>query len=690
MQGCGAAPVLPAGPAVSSSPRPAIHAAVTLFALGSLGLATSGCSDLPFLAPGDEQVPSSLQLSVDEDLLTVGEDTPVRVTVLDQRGRTIEDLPPWAPAWSTRNRNVIEVRGNRFEAVGPGQVTLQASIGAHVDSITLRVNPVNVRVETHAYLTQAIQRWDGSIPLVAGRGALLRVFVTADETNFFQPGVRVRFFRNGVETANLVSPALDGIPVQPLEGEFTRNFNLPVPGSLLEPGVSMVVEAITDGMVRLSGGSVTRFPESGSLELDVREVPPFRIRFVPVNQPDAPTANVTPGNVEQFMAATRAVFPLNEVEVDVRETYNSSGSTSTQAGWSQILQEIRVLRSLDGETAYYHGIVRRIAHWAGLGYIRFPAALSYDNLPAANWTVAHELGHNFGRFHAPCGGPGNPDNAFPHSEGRIGVHGVHVESMQALAPSVPDLMGYCQPRWISDYTYLAVLAYRAGGPNRMALSATDRGGPGLLLWGRIHGSRVIIEPALEVAAANDPPRPGPNRLVGTDARGAVLFSVSFDADPVSEGADDERHFAFTLPLDAGSRAALAHLHLQGPGVEGARSSALAPGPAVGMQRSDTSPAAALDGTGIRAIRQGAALSPMGPGASASEPAVTLSWDATRAPLLVVRNPETGRVVALARSGTATIVTTATELDVEVADGVRSHRVRVPVRTGQPDDPRRSR
>jgi hypothetical protein len=684
---------------LSIIPRSVCRAPLTLLAAGALALAATGCSDLPFLGPADEQIPAGLELAVDDDLLTVGQDTPVRVTLLDRQGRAIENLPPWTrPAWTSTNPSVVEIRGNRLEAVGPGQVTLQATFGEQVGSITLRVNPESVRTQVHAYVTQAVQRWDGSVPLVAGRGGLLRVFVTADQTNFFQPGVRVRFFRNGTETANLVSPALDGIPVEASEGEFTRSFNLPVPGSLLEPGVSIVVETMPAGTLRLSGGSMTRLPETGTLALDVRQVPPFRIRFVPVNQPDAPTANLTPGNVEAFMAATRAVFPLSGIEVDVREVYNSSASTSTQAGWSQLLNEIRVLRALDGETAYYHGIVRRIAHWAGLGYIRFPAALSYDALPAANWTVAHELGHNFGRFHAPCGGPGNPDNAFPHSEGRIGVHGVNLESMQPVDPGVPDLMGYCQPRWISDYTYLAVLAYRAGGADRILLSPTTGEGAGLLLWGRIHGSDAVIEPALDVPAANEPPRPGPYRLVGTDSRGAVLFSASFEADRVSEGAEDERHFAFTLPVGAGARAALAHLRLEGPGVDAVRSSAIPRGSSPGMPGADSAPGIGArstprsepDGPEIRATRQRSALSLSGPGSVATESPVTLSWDATRAPLLVVRNPDTGRVVALARSGTAVLVTSAAELDVEVADGVRTHRVRVPVGTGPSVDPRGDR
>src|SRR5687767_5337692 len=60
-----------------------------------------------------------------------------------------------------------------------------------------------------AYITQAVQTYDNSVPLIAGRNGLLRVFVRASTTNAAQPAVRARFYDQGgtlINTMTLSAP----------------------------------------------------------------------------------------------------------------------------------------------------------------------------------------------------------------------------------------------------------------------------------------------------------------------------------------------------------------------------------------------------------------------------------------------------------------------------------------------------
>src|SRR5690606_11214481 len=57
------------------------------------------------------------------------------------------------------------------------------------------------------YLTQVVQNYAGTVPLVAGKPALLRVFVRTNRPNALQPPVRVRLFLDGVEVLTQTIPA---------------------------------------------------------------------------------------------------------------------------------------------------------------------------------------------------------------------------------------------------------------------------------------------------------------------------------------------------------------------------------------------------------------------------------------------------------------------------------------------------
>jgi hypothetical protein len=55
--------------------------------------------------------------------------------------------------------------------------------------------------------------------------------------------------------------------------------------------------------------------------------------------------------------------------------------------------------------------------------------------------------------------------------------------------------------------------------------------------------------------------------------------------------------------------------------------------------------------------------------------VTLQWDAAAHPMIMVRDPDTGEVLSFARGGNARVWTGKGAVDLEVSNGVQSHRVR---------------
>jgi hypothetical protein len=529
-------------------------------------------------------------------------------------------------------------------------VTYGASAGA---SLNLRVDGL--------YLTQSTQSYTNTVPLVAGRDGYLRVFVVANEANTARPAVRVQFFKRGSVTRTFtLAPTEASTPTAVDEGQLALSWNIPVPGSVIEPELSILAEVDPDNVVRESDDTDNGFPLSGSPQtLQVRTVPRFAVRFIPVRQRgNGLQGNVTEANKNQFLSLTQRIYPLAGYSADVHAVYTTT-TTTTLSGdldtWSTILSEIYSLRIVEGSSSYYYGVVNPGPNpsWAGVGYLGAPAALGWDNQSGRSRTVAHELGHNWNRSHAPCGNPGGPDPRYPYPGGQIGVYGFDVASPGLQPPHHPDIMGYCTGAWISDYTYKAVLDYR--GSAGVRAGAIQREQPSLLVWGRIVNGKPVLEPAFQVIARPVlPSRPGPYRIEGRTAAGATLFDLSFEALEVADDPAGSRHFAFAVPLDQSAAMQLESLRLTGPGPVAALRTRPAP-------QLRLTPAPDF----VRAQRTAGGAS--------------LRWDPVQHPMLLVRDPETGEVLSLARGGEVEVETTKDELDVTASDQVLSRRIRIPVR-----------
>jgi len=132
---------------------------------------------------------------------------------------------------------------------------------------------------------------------------------------------------------------------------------------------------------------------------------------------------------------------------------------------------------------------------------------------------------------------------------------------------------------------------------------------------------------------------------GFDAAGRPVFGLSFEGDLVTDlPRGEERHFAFVVPLSAAEEGRLAGLRLVGHGLTAVRVSHAALVSGV--------PAPAL----VSAARVGNRLG--------------VSWSAAY-PMALVRDAQSGEVLAFARGGQAQLAGVGGAVTVELSDGVRS-------------------
>lgn len=428
------------------------------------------------------------------------------------------------------------------------------------------------------YLVQAIQSLEDPVPLIAGEDALLRVFpIAVQETEERIPPVRATFYADGSLVHTLDIPAGSAaLPTEFNDGPLDRSANGRVPGSVLQPGAEMVIEVDPDTTVALSLGVHERIPERGRLSIETYEMQPFHLTLVPYLQrarPDTAFARQV-GELtaeHEMLWETRNLLPVAGLDLTVHEPVWTDLDPIFEHSVT-LLREVEALRMMEGSSRHYMGMLR---DGGGQGFI--PGRSTVAEL--AGGTMAHELGHNLSLFHAPCGVSEVVDPRYPHQGGAIGGRGHDTRDGSLIAPTANDLMGYCRPRWISDYHFTNAAEYRL----RNGASA-DRGAAGptrsLLVWGGVEGGRLVLDPAFLVDAAPElPAEGGPYRLEGRASSGEVVFTLGFDMAPLPDGDPGDRAFVFTLPApDAWDD--LARITLSGP--EGTVALDREGGPAMGL------------------------------------------------------------------------------------------------------------
>jgi hypothetical protein len=309
-------------------------------------------------------------------------------------------------------------------------------------------------------------------PIVANRPGLLRVM--------FRPAkgwVRKKIRAVLEVTANGAATKYEAYDefgfVSSTDDDIDSSLNFDLPKEAIAVGGTYNVTVSAD-----DGEVYARFPAEGSDSFDAVKSGTLKVRIVPVRyQADGSgrLPDVGADMVDTYKQYLYAMYPVEDVTIDVREPYDFADSvTGDGGGWDTLLNSIVSLRAADAaaDDVYYYGLfvpsssfykycdrgcVAGLSGLVGAGDAggRASIGLGYSNEESAK-TMAHEIGHAHGRPHAPCGNPAGIDRKYPYEEGSVGVYGWNMIDKKIVDLWFTDVMGYCAPVWISDYTYRAL------------------------------------------------------------------------------------------------------------------------------------------------------------------------------------------------------------------------------------------
>lgn len=359
------------------------------------------------------------------------------------------------------------------------------------------VRPLNVDFTvTDIEIFQASQTDSNSVPLVAGKAAVARVYgQLLDGLSPAGVTVSLTAVRNGANLGTINVPGPATVPASPGRGVYNSTYNVILPDSWLSGQVQLTATIDPAHIVSESNESNNQFGRT----VTFNNVPDLQVFLVPINYTHQGPTNpgFYPGQgVDNISDWVRRAYPVDNVNVTIHPHYNFSGNLENNSGsaWISLLNQLYFLKLSDGypeETPIvYYGLIpinNGSTQWffngiAGIGWIsppgqNFREALGL-NLGANDETgvlAGHEIGHNLGRQHAPCGNPGSPDPSYPYAGASIGQYGTDIRGSNVLLntpTSHVDMMSYCSPEWVSDYTYAALYNnQRVQGLSRMSQTA---------------------------------------------------------------------------------------------------------------------------------------------------------------------------------------------------------------------------
>ncbi len=304
------------------------------------------------------------------------------------------------------------------------------------------------------------------IPIVAGRDAILRVFLDVDMSHELTGRL---FFDDGGAPIEIKQT----IAMSSIDAKLDSTLVFEIPGARITPTTRYRVVVGEIEATPSEAALAPSYPATGGDPIPGESCgETLKIMLAPIAyKGNMPVLSAK--LIQDYTDGFRAMYPAPRVEVTVRaepivwtKTVSANG-----AGWSELLDKVAQTRVSDkvGKDVYYYAPFAPTASFgqfcgggcvAGLGllgdandsFTRAAIGLGYEGDADGIITALHETGHNHGRQHAPCQVP-DPDSKYPHKGGQDGVWGYNFVTKKLFPPTITDMMGYCTPVWISDYTF---------------------------------------------------------------------------------------------------------------------------------------------------------------------------------------------------------------------------------------------
>lgn len=519
---------------VAVAPKINVTSALALEA----GINETSVADVRIANTGDASLTYSAASSA--DWLTL--ESPIEGTISPANERTLS-LRATCGSQSQTLESAVSLTTNDPEAA-----SLSVPITLQCEDNDLAVARVLLNQGVRAY--DSLANTPQTTALIANRELLVRVFATAS-TNTVPTGQVIVSVPGSADTTIALNQPAAIAPTAAGESLLNGSHYAVVPASAVQADMSVLVVLAPDT------SAPVRYPAIDSIEPNVRALPDFEVTFVPVTfEGQTPTFDVN-----ERMTSSRKLLPIGGIDAVMREPYTFTGTYDL----SRLLDEIRVLRDLDNANSFYHAIIPQAANFvggtAGIGYVGFPVSVSMD-LRNDPYLIAHELGHNLSREHAPgCNTP-SPDVNYPDPLGGIGSWGFDFQTVSLIDPTQGgfDFMSYCTNLWVSDYGFEQMAAFRdgrsgatsTGNQGARLASQTNAADGSYVVSGQMHrsGNAITIKNLIPNPNAAPAVTSGRYRFIARDAAGTIVAHARFDAVHVDHS--DISGFSFRIPTPASS------------------------------------------------------------------------------------------------------------------------------------------
>jgi hypothetical protein len=480
-------------------------------------------------------------------------------------------LRDWSGEWDDPYSGVVDFAV--FAELAPVSPPVPGGSRGDLIIVDAEITQAIQHFRSHTHLDAANVFPDNSIRLVAGKPTVVRLYVDYDVTSGL-PIIGTLSGELQVSSGGTITTLLPLENIVPRRdstiqrGRRDHTLNFLIPENLCQGAVDLTARA-------LNAFDSTQFSSNFVRTLTFETLPAIPILAVGIEytgddvSDPAALAAPTMADFTALFGFTEAVYPIPSVTITnfVTMTYDEDVKSDINDGCDKLGDLKDAVADMRGDSDdIVYGLFNSGLDTGSVGGCG-GGGVAVGRI-GAQGTAAHEIGHALGRQHAPCDNvtrcaePINTDDNYPDYSGfdsdSIGEFGFDTRSSPGSVkdPSVAhDMMGYSGSRWISPYTYKALMSRIpetfAGASAGFAASSTatreraeDRGCwipmklPQLFLRLDIHRDRTVdFRPAFHFSAHPRPHGTKPTDFLVElqDDKGRVLRSACLYAEDAGCG-----------------------------------------------------------------------------------------------------------------------------------------------------------